>query len=235
MLSIYIDENILTLKKQAKKLESILAEKQIELSQLEHNLQLFSMEYNYRTSNLHIQKLNIDFEISKLIQKKLYKNPDAVDEILLNSKYSHTYITDEKLQETKNQYKHSHEDFLQLTDNINILDEDEQRQIKKIRKKLLMKYHPDKHHNNKELYSKATVITQKINQFYFDKNLPKLKELLNKNLRNNTIIIPNSIDELQFIIDNFSKSILLIEQSITNITNNDLYYLYSKYSDFINK
>ena len=169
------------------------------LEQLKIDLTIIKQEYEIKVGRLYIRLDEIDLEILKFkkiedLINKGFSFEEAKKNIEENLK--------EKQEQIKKEYQKIDDEGKEFESRRNISKEEED-ELKKIWRKLAMKYHPDKANGNEELM-------KKINKAYTEGDLETL-ETIDKGEYPETISEELTIDELR-------KRLIIVEQSIKKVS-----------------
>lgn len=213
-------------------LMNILANEKLNLESLERVLYIFKLDYQKVISPYYIQKMEIDSEIMNIRSKSAKLN-----DIIKEMDYEPLEIDKIEVDRQKQYYKEQMQEQIKIENKKSKLNEEENINIKKLYKKLMMKFHPDKYALKPELISISTQIAQEINEAYSNFDLNKLLDIQAKHInwidddgQYNAIPIWDLISHK----NNLESEIIDTQYKYKNIKNTELYIMYQEYINYVN-
>lgn len=206
-----------------KKLESEFSEILLIKKNIEQELYIFKLEYDEKIAPFYLEKLKIDVKINEILKKRGI----PLDRFEKDNWY-HPEVVDEEIYDSqKNYFENQGIEREKIEINIKNMSEEDSVDLKKLYKKLAMKFHPDKFAWQPEKQEKALELMKKINQAFQEQDLKKLQEIESEwfELQDNT----EELDESTLIAkkNNLENNINNLKIEIEKIQMSDLYTLYA--------
>ena len=171
--SIKISEVIQKLIKEIEKLEKDFSENLLNKKNLENELYLFKLDYDSKIAPFYLEKLKIDAQIGEILKKRWIPLERFQD----NIKYQPEVIDQETFEEQKEYFENQSTEREKIEENIRNMSEEDFDDLKKLYKKLAMKFHPDKFASQAEKQQKASELMKKLNQAFQERDLDKLQKI----------------------------------------------------------
>ena len=220
--STYIDD----LKKEVKELEKKYSDVMLKRKELEQKIYVFKLEYDAVISPYYLKKLAIDAEITRILNEKNKKFYD-VDENISNW-YKPDEVSSDDVKWQEKYYHEQQEEKEKIEKNEETMSLEDKWFLKKLYKKLVMMFHPDRFVWQEEKQVAANEIMKQINAAYTEQDLEKLKEIEKKWFE---VDLEEELDEFKLLAkkEQLLDDINSIISSIDIIKESWLYQLYSKY------
>jgi len=215
---------------EVKRLENEFSEMLLTKKNLEQNLYIFKLEYDSKISPFYLQKLKIDLQINEILKKRWIPLDRFKDKDSYNPE-----IVDEETFDTKKDYFENQEvEKGKIEFNIKSMSEEDLIDMKKLYKKLAMKFHPDKFNGQSEQKDKALELMKKINQAFQEQDFDKLKRIAAEGLEIQEI--ENQLDENVLITkkNELENNIESLRIEIVQIWKSGLFQLYKSYMELWN-
>ncbi len=216
--STYIDD----LKKEVKELEKKYSDVMLERKELEQKLHIFKLEYDAVISSYYLKKLAIDAEIMRILNEKNKK----IDDNILKW-YEPSEVNEEDVKEQKKYYNEKKNEKEKLEKNEEKLSIEDKWFLKKLYKKLVMMFHPDRFAWQEEKQVVANEIMKQINAAYTEQDLEKLKEIEKKWFE---VDLEEELDESKLLAkkEQLLDDINILKISIDLLKSTWMYKLYER-------
>lgn len=214
------------LKKEIKELEKKYSDIMLDKKELEQKLYVFKLEYDAVISPYYLKKLSIDAEITRILNERNKKIDDIRRETW--SEYSPDDVTKDDVKKQEKYFDEQGKEKKKLEKNEEKLSIEDKWFLKKLYKKLVMMFHPDRFAWQEEKQQAANEIMKQINAAYTEQDFEKLKEIEKKWFN---VDFENDLDEpmLSAKKEQLLDDINTLNISIDLLKSTWMYKLYEKY------
>ena len=167
------NENIAKLIKEIENLEKDFSEILLTKKNIENELYMFKLDYDWRIAPFYLEKLKIDAQINEILKKRWI----PLDRFEDDTSYIPEIIDEEEFESQKEYFENQNTQREKIEETTKNITEDDLLELKKLYKKLAMKFHPDKFASQPEKQPRAVELMQKINEAFQEKNLEKLQQI----------------------------------------------------------